>query len=305
MAVTPGPTTVGQADPTKLNASVLTLGTSSQIITTTVTSATPVSFVAVLPCVGYSTVVVNIQCSGGTFSAGQLAFYNQSASPGFRIPATGMRQVDGFEQLYDAASTFTLAPNKNLNYYFNVAGQAQFDVFLPVQIVGTGTVVITVQATGASCAAPTTVGQSDPTKLNVTPVNSVPTVTAVANPAAGAEFSTTFGSTGRLQGVKIHLVTSATAANRQPRFLITDASGNAFSAVIAPAAITANQTVDFILGNGLPSLTIVDAANAGIFLTYLPIGNIVVTNGWILKSADLIGLQAGDQYSVINYSLQP
>jgi len=298
MAVTPGPTTVGQADPTKLNASVLTLGTSSQIITTTVTSATPVSFVAVLPCVGYSTVVVNIQCSGGTFSAGQLAFYNQSASPGFRIPATGMRQVDGFEQLYDAASTFTLAPNKNLNYYFNVAGQAQFDVFLPVQITGSGTVVITVQATGASCAAPTTVGQSDPTKLNMTKATVASSFT-VGSPAAATDFSTTISQAGVFQAMRFRYTASATAGNRFIQLVITDASNNAMYALELPFALTAGQLLDVIVGQGMPLTAAFPAVNGQ---ATLPIPQIAVMPGWIIKSQ--CNFIAGDQISQIVYSLQ-
>ncbi len=163
----PGPTTVGQSDATKLNAT--TVGASGAITSATWTSATAGGTQISVPCLGYSTVAVRLSTNSGTFTGGTINFYTFVAGSSTYLNVTGMRQLNLSEQLYDANKGFSpTTPNQDWLYYFNVGAADSFIIYLQNAITGTGTVSINVRPAQVTMPGPTTVGQSDPTKLNAT-----------------------------------------------------------------------------------------------------------------------------------------
>src|SRR6266576_958892 len=164
----PGPTTVGQSDATKLNATVTgavtTTGAISSAANAVWNSATPVSTTLTVSSAGMSAVKVEFSCDGGTFTQGIIAF----RVGGLLYHVTGMRQSKFGEQLYDATSTFTPTPSANYIYWFEVGGLDNFVLVLEQAITGTGNVTISAKATAQPIPGPTTVGQSDASKLNAT-----------------------------------------------------------------------------------------------------------------------------------------
>ncbi len=149
---------------------------------------------------------------------------------------------------------------------------------------------------GASLG-PTTVGQSDPTKLNMTKAT-VASSFIVSNPAAGTDASGTVSVAGVLQTIHLRLVTSATSANRTPTFYVADPSSNILYRLQAFTQ-TAGLTIDYHLGLALPAQAV--ASPSGIVLG--PIPSMAVGTGWLIGVATS-GLQAGDQWSQFYYSLQ-
>lgn len=146
------------------------------------------------------------------------------------------------------------------------------------------------------------------------------TTTAVANPAAGANFSLTVPATytgygaynNTLQGtfppvhklvaVRFGLTTSATAANRFPAFYVTDPSGNVIALVQVQTAQTASLGpffYTFALGVG-------NLSGAGVASqqTYPCPDNVYLTQNSTVNSL-VNGIQAGDQLSSITVSLEP
>src|SRR6266576_1160460 len=287
-----GPTTVGQADPTKLNAT--TIGAVSSALTATWTSSS--SPTLVIPCAGYNSVVVTIVTNGGTFTGppviGFAALLNGVA---FFYP--GMRVGPSSVQAYDASTSLTLRTSETWGYWFNVAGLDTLELFLEGggTIGGTGTATLVGKAMVGASLGPTTVGQSDPTKLNMTKATVASSFT-VGAPAAATDFTTTVSQAGIFQAMRFRLVASGNTGNRNIQLVITDASGNGLYS-IQPFTQIATQTIDYYLGVALPFQA---AATNGIVL--LPIPPIVVMPNWQLKSTTV--LQAGDQWSGITYSLQ-
>src|SRR6266576_2003527 len=165
----PGPTTIGQSDATKLNAT--TVGASGAITSATWTSATAGGTQISVPCLGYSTVAVRLSTNSGTFTGGTINFYTFVAGSSTYLNVTGMRQLNLSEQLYDANKGFSpTTPNQDWLYYFNVGAADSFIIYLQNAITGTGTVSINVRPAQVTMPGPTTVGQSDPTKLNATTI---------------------------------------------------------------------------------------------------------------------------------------
>jgi len=291
----PGPTTVGQSDASKLNATVV--GGISPIVNTVWTSATAGGTHLDLNCAGMGSVVATVATTSGTFSSGRIRFFAES-NGGFGYDITGMRMRTfggTYQQAYDADHILTLLTSDSYSYWFPVSGFSVFRIYLDAAITGSGSVTISLQAASAPIPGPTTVGQSDPTKLNVSTAKAASSFT-VGAPAAATDFTATFTTPGVLQSFHARLITSATGGNRIPDFVIFDASGNGLYS-IQPFTQIATQTIDYYLGVALPFQA---AATNGIVL--LPIPPIVVMPNWQLKSTTV--LQAGDQWSGITYSLQ-
>jgi hypothetical protein len=291
-APAPGPTTVGQSDASKLNATAV--GATGAIASTTWTSATSLFTTLNIPCLGYSSVTVFIYVNG-TVTGGGLVFLG-SAVTGVAntMRLVGMREGQSTEQLYDASSVHTFASNTQFNYTFACGGLDAIQIELTPAITGAGSVQILARATAAPTPGPTTVGQSDPTKLNALVAKAAASI-AVTNPAAGADWTATVTQAGVLQSLRARLVTNATVANRVPLFIINDDSARTVYAS-APFTQTAGLTVDYIWGLALP----INNTNG---VSLVPIPQIVVMPNWIIKVVTT-AIQAGDQWNPITYSLQ-
>ncbi len=291
----PGPTTVGQSDASKLNATVLGAMTPSST-TFTWSSATPQGTSISISTVGYGGVMVGLTTNSGTFTAGILSFGIFAGS--VTQFATGMRVGPSGIQQYDATDFHVPATSQTYTYWFNVAGCDAFFVYNSTAITGTGTVTVQIKAVAATPTGPTTVGQSDPTKLNVSLGRAASSLT-VGNPAAGTDFNITVGATGLFQTFRARFIASAAAANRNMNFILQDAGGNTLYAQQMAFNVTASQGVDFYMGLALPLSA---AANAG-GQVYIPIPQMVLQNGWKIIVATA-NIQAGDQWSGLGYSIE-
>src|SRR5213080_800466 len=176
-AVTLGAKTSAASIPVVLasdEANVPVVGASSGSQSATWTSANGAGTQIVVPCAGYATVTVNILSNGGTFNAGQLEFLAVNVNGTFS-DITGMRQKLLTTQLYDASNLHTLATNERWNYAFNVSGFINFYIYILTPISGTGSVTVAATPVAVSSPGPTTVGQSDASKLNATVTGAVTT----------------------------------------------------------------------------------------------------------------------------------
>src|SRR6266550_7199071 len=176
-AVTLGAKTSAASIPVVLasdEANVPTLGAISAIVSTTITSATSTGTVLSIPCAGYSTVLVDIRalnsCTGGTIQF-------EGVGPGaFNSSVTGMRQIDSnSQQFYDATSSQSLALSNDTRiiYQIPVAGLSTVNVILSPAFTGSGSILLAGRASNGSAPGPTTVGQSDASKLNATTLGAV------------------------------------------------------------------------------------------------------------------------------------
>src|SRR6266480_1968749 len=321
-----GPTTVGQSDASKLNvtnqASVTTnppsytagttnplsldvngglrtVGNTEVLATATWTSATPGATSLIVNCRGMGSLLVAISTTNVAFSAGQIRFLAGSEAfdlSGMRMGSTNFSLP--VVQNYDAQNFHNFSNGDLWHYWFNVSGYDTFTIYLGTPIGGSGTATISVRGGTAPCSGPTTVGQSDPTKLNVSLGRAASSSTA-GNPAAGTDFNITFGATGLFQTFRARFIASATAANRSMNFLIQDASGNTLYAQQMAFNVTASQGVDYYMGLALPLSAV---ANAG-GQAYIPIPQMVVQSGWKVL-VQTTNIQAGDQWSLLGYSLE-
>jgi len=164
------------------------VGASSGSQSATWTSANGAGTQIVVPCAGYATVTVNILSNGGTFNAGQLEFLAVNVNGTFS-DITGMRQKLLTTQLYDASNLHTLATNERWNYAFNVSGFINFYIYILTPISGTGSVTVTATPVAVSSPGPTTVGQSDATKLNVTNIAATTTNSSTTWSSATPNFT--------------------------------------------------------------------------------------------------------------------
>ena len=222
----PGPTTVGQSDATKLNATVTgavtTTGAISSAANAVWNSATPVSTTLTVSSAGMSAVKVEFSCDGGTFTQGIIAF----RVGGLLYHVTGMRQSKFGEQLYDATSTFTPTPSANYIYWFEVGGLDNFVLVLEQAITGTGNVTISAKATAQPIPGPTTVGQSDASKLNATVVGGIsPIVNTVWTSATAGGTHLDLNCAGMGSVVATVATTSGTFSSGRIRFFAESNGG--------------------------------------------------------------------------------
>jgi len=124
---------------------------------------------------GYGCMLLTIQTDSNV-TGGVVSFLANVANENSSIQGT--RQKLGSDQLYDATHTHTLAASEIWNYFFT-GGFNTFQVNLDSAITGTGTASLSVRATYPSVPGPTTVGQSNATKLNATVTFSAPQHTIV------------------------------------------------------------------------------------------------------------------------------
>src|SRR6266516_5270098 len=157
----PGPTTVGQSDASKLNATVTLSAASSSTVTATWNSSTPNNTsIDLFPTAGQSVVGVNIHTDGGTFTGGVLQFFGNSQGGNAGIGLTGMRQGVFIDQFYAAKNSHTLATGSDWTYWFPIGAITKFSVFISTAITGSGNVTVTLRSFNGVMPGPTTVGQS-------------------------------------------------------------------------------------------------------------------------------------------------
>jgi len=253
----PGPTTVGQSDASKLNVTnqapvttnppvyttgttnplsldvnggLRTVGTVTPVSSATWTSATAAGTHVDINCAGMGSVVAIISTTGGTFSTGQIRFFAES-SGGFGFDTVGMRmrtQGGVFTQQYDADHTLTLLTNDAYSYWFPVSGFTVFRVYLNTAITGSGQVSISLQAAPSTITGPTTVGQSDASKLNASVVGAVTTNNIFTWNSATALFSSVTIPCAGYTALALRITTDAgTFTTGQVSFNVsTQASGS-------------------------------------------------------------------------------
>lgn len=115
---------------------------------------------------------------------------------------------------------------------------------------------------------------------------------AVANPAAGVDFTTNPATARQLLAVFATLTTSATVANRLPALRITDNAGHVVASLPASSVQAASLAETYLWAVGNPFSS---GQNAN--LVPLPSGLVIPTN-WTV-SAVTAGIQATDQWSAI------
>jgi hypothetical protein len=118
---------------------------------------------------------------------------------------------------------------------------------------------------------------------------------AVANPAAGADWSFTcpVGNRQAILCASMLLTTSATAANRIPNFTVLGAAGNPFWSMAVVAAQTASKAITYTLARGTNPYT---DANSNVTLP-LPT-DLRLGYNFVIKSTTA-NLQATDQWSKV------
>jgi hypothetical protein len=136
--------------------------------------------------------------------------------------------------------------------------------------------------------------------VTATPPQPTIVTTALANPGAGADWTTTVtaAQVWELQSIRATLVASAAAANRQARFTIDDGTNILFRTE-STLVVTANGNFSFNAFNGAAIFTPADATNY-----QMPLPRILLGAGYRISSSTL-NIQAGDQWSgvVVNYRL--
>jgi hypothetical protein len=118
---------------------------------------------------------------------------------------------------------------------------------------------------------------------------------AVAQPAAGAEWSSPIGNVSfvELLAVSYQLVTSAVAANRQSSLLIKDANGIVLGEADAGAVQVAAGTKQYVFQHDLGAPQSIVALTQSV-----PLGGVPLQPGWSIGS--LTGaIDVGDQYKNI------
>jgi len=118
---------------------------------------------------------------------------------------------------------------------------------------------------------------------------------ALANPAAGADFTFTFNANSRswLHAFTATLTTSSTAANRTPVFYLKDSGGNAIWSLGSSAAQVASKALEYNLGEA--ATVTVDAT--GNYVITMP-SEVYMYGAWTLSSTTA-NIQAADQWSAI------
>lgn len=237
------------------------LGGATAIQSATWNSSTANFTSLIVPCSGYGSVGVEFICDAGTFSAGTIHFYQRAAGNTGAIRAVGMRVVANSGQLYDANDTFTPATGISAVYYFNVAGLDNFIIELDAVITGTGNVTITTRAVAQPCSGPTTVGQSDATKLNATVTGTVTTNAGTGNfnenlaQVAGATVSTAAsgiqkvgvtGATGTVLDGTTAGVLDENIKNVGGSVVVTVASGVQKVGIVGSTGVTLDSTAGIL-----------------------------------------------------------
>lgn len=115
---------------------------------------------------------------------------------------------------------------------------------------------------------------------------------AVANPAAGVDFTTNSAGTRGLLAVFATLVTSATVANRLPALQVVDGAGHVVASLPASSVQAAGLTETYLWAVGNPFSS---GQNAN--FAPLPSG-LVVAPTWTVKAVTA-AIQATDQWSNI------
>lgn len=115
---------------------------------------------------------------------------------------------------------------------------------------------------------------------------------ALANPAAGADWSYTVTQVGLLVAAHAILATSAVVANRVPNLSLFDAGGNVMAEVASPSAQTAGITWRYSWFGGTTQ-----EQNNGRVVIPLPL-SLVLGVGFRFAIATS-GLDVGDQWSNI------